>query len=1082
MKNKFRLRWAVVLTGILTGVILSAGMVQAYPYFSVPDPDPTEIDDPAFWGWHSCVSISGTTTTTLGLDSNGGESKFDNLKGLGLRLGADTEEFGYDEAYRACMDIHPNNLGVATTNFTEYLYTVRGWVWNDNLGWVSFDCEDWTDVPRPLAMGGGVFAAGEVCGLTGNYSTEVDFYGYFHGYAWSTVMGWIQFDWEYDGVVGSCDETGVDLTKPCDGYYLARTGGEIPKGRVLDNYMGRVDVDASGVGDDTKGKFWGWAWNDAVGWVSFNEAFGIENTTGVGDDHDDEIWHPVSLRGELLFTPRAGEWADPAETDDAVVVWADGEDKYILKIKFRTYPFGLTDYLPRVNAACVDDGIVAIYSSTGMSGDTSLVAGDVYIEDDDLVPANDGHLSYDQINDAGEVAKSTVENYIDPVVVAGEEFSLVEFTSPVPTSNVNGYLDGFTFMSYDNPSNKYQYNFKSVDLKVDACLGGVALNELIFLGLGEDENYDWADVDGAEDRYLKFKPAVFMAGMTQNGQRVVKGQRNTEAQFDMLFQRSERFEEEAVIEFELGVTGMNYVEGENKYGNILDATGFVDNADFHFVFDQPCMARGEAGDLVCGAGEKFFGADGVYDYLDIPVGYLALNKEFFTDVNDWDLETKPYILKGMPVLRPGESAASFVLGPVVDARRIRYTFEGNNIVYISDKLGRGEAVSNPVAEITGTISATAGIVEVQTGQSVLNVGNITTNVLRNTIFQNVVALRRGLAGDVWKMDGDDGDVVLAEDWTASQSGVEKGLKIFNSQVFYFKRDGGGAVALVLRNGGSAGDNEINWSGDVSAAERTVIVEGGNIFIDDDLGDDEQIGLVAMKDASGVGGNIYIHPDVTRVNAVIFADGLLTSYDGDRGNIEATAANGNTYPVPQVNVDGKLKCKDDLGADKIVLVDEVFHNQLYIKGSITSKNTIGGSDKLVPIIGTGEELSTVVMDRMIAKFYDLNFLRYYRLEFEMDAGGSLVCETSGDFNCEYEHLDVAGGGDVEFRAAAQVQCALPNGNYEDKSAFGAHDSVNGIYELAEEKLSPIYIEYEAPSPTLPGFWSEGNVPGALQVNR
>lgn len=57
--------------------------------------------------------------------------------------------------------------------------------------------------------------------------------------------------------------------------------------------------------------------------------------------------------------------------------------------------------------------------------------------------------------------------------------------------------------------------------------------------------------------------------------------------------------------------------------------------------------------------------------------------------------------------------------------------------------------------------------------------------------------------------------------------------------------------------------------------KSVIVEGGNIQINTNIeytGTGKTLLLVARKNSAGQGGNIYINPSVTRVDAIIIADG------------------------------------------------------------------------------------------------------------------------------------------------------------------------------------------------------------------
>jgi len=104
--------------------------------------------------------------------------------------------------------------------------------------------------------------------------------------------------------------------------------------------------------------------------------------------------------------------------------------------------------------------------------------------------------------------------------------------------------------------------------------------------------------------------------------------------------------------------------------------------------------------------------------------------------------------------------------------------------------------------------------------------------------------------------------------------------------------------------------------------KSVIVEGGNIQIDaniDYTGTSKTLLLIARKNSSGQGGNIYIHPDVTRLDAIIIADGGSLMNGITTGGTTATK-NWITHPTE--------------------LTD-----RLTINGRIYSYNTRGGS--LVP---------------------------------------------------------------------------------------------------------------------------------------
>lgn len=82
----------------------------------------------------------------------------------------------------------PNGDICASSNFkvsNDGAGTLSGWAWNDNIGWISFNCAD---------QG--------ICG-TADYKVTVDgSTGDFGGWAWNDVIGWISFNCA--NVIGSC--------------------------------------------------------------------------------------------------------------------------------------------------------------------------------------------------------------------------------------------------------------------------------------------------------------------------------------------------------------------------------------------------------------------------------------------------------------------------------------------------------------------------------------------------------------------------------------------------------------------------------------------------------------------------------------------------------------------------------------------------------------------------------------------------------------------------------------------------------------------------------------------------------------
>jgi hypothetical protein len=81
-------------------------------------------------------------------------------------------------------DSTPNGNICATSNFKVLNNggTLSGWAWNDQIGWISFNCSNTG-----------------TCGVS-NYKVVIDLNGYFTGWAWSENIGWISFNCADQGV------------------------------------------------------------------------------------------------------------------------------------------------------------------------------------------------------------------------------------------------------------------------------------------------------------------------------------------------------------------------------------------------------------------------------------------------------------------------------------------------------------------------------------------------------------------------------------------------------------------------------------------------------------------------------------------------------------------------------------------------------------------------------------------------------------------------------------------------------------------------------------------------------------------
>lgn len=221
-----------------------------------------------------------------------------------------------------------------------------------------------------------------------------------------------------------------------------------------------------------------------------------------------------------------------------------------------------------------------------------------------------------------------------------------------------------------------------------------------------------------------------------------------------------------------------------------------------------------------------------------------------------------------------------------------------------------------------------------------------------------------------------------------------------------------------------GDVEIDYL----SVTQGVIIEGGNLFINSDITGDTFLQAVVLKDKYGNGGNVYIHPSVTDLNAHIFADGSLLAYDG------LTTDGSNTW-------------------DHLFTINEI-NNQFSYRGSLTSNNTIGGAEdqnsgaSYRGYSGDG----SITTDIYNAKKYDLNYFRTYGLKPGRtdDIGNPEDCNDN-------DYLEIY---QSDFNSPT---CNTGDSNSSDLNPLAAKSST-----LEDDEHYPVYMYFMPPPKTSPLF--------------
>ena len=171
-------------------------------------------------------------------------------------------------------------------NKTTGVFT--GWAWNDAVGWISFNCADAgvcgaSSYQTNLgSSSSSVFAAASTVGNQFTTSTNIDYTSMpgsikisglasgagistssVSGYAWNDSIGWIDFGYATGTItIGSAGLTGYAYNNNVK--EIALDCATSPVGNLCGSSNFRVIRDY-GTGDLSGG-----AWNDTIGWISFN--------------------------------------------------------------------------------------------------------------------------------------------------------------------------------------------------------------------------------------------------------------------------------------------------------------------------------------------------------------------------------------------------------------------------------------------------------------------------------------------------------------------------------------------------------------------------------------------------------------------------------------------------------------------------------------------------------------------------------------------------------------------------------------------------------------------------------------------
>ena len=216
----------------------------------------------------------------------------------------------------------------------------------------------------------------------------------------------------------------------------------------------------------------------------------------------------------------------------------------------------------------------------------------------------------------------------------------------------------------------------------------------------------------------------------------------------------------------------------------------------------------------------------------------------------------------------------------------------------------------------------------------------------------------------------------------------------------------------------------------------VLLDGANLAIESNLtyggNTDNSFGMIAVQDAAGSGGNVYIDPTPTNIVGLLYAEGsLLSSPEG--GTTLYYGGGGNATDLK---------------------------NQLYWQGSIASSNTIGGApNKVIP---DNVDCSPWGGDAgSCSQAYDLDFIRRF----------ATINDTGVDF-APIGYL-FSGGGSCAVATAPNPGCS-PGGLQTTITLSG-----DAIDVAASKSLDTFFIERDNRS-VPPGFSSSGGLTSSQEI--
>ncbi len=344
--------------------------------------------------------------------------------------------------------------------------------------------------------------------------------------------------------------------------------------------------------------------------------------------------------------------------------------------------------------------------------------------------------------------------------------------------------------------------------------------------------------------------------------------------------------------------------------------------------------------------------------------FLKLTKAIgVSGLLDWGLTTKiTHNINGQKITYPGGNFGDSIFKDYLGSYVAGYDPTNVDCLHC-DGSGLQSMITFIGADIEGQIQSNQNLFALgrKSGQGhIIDMGGVSVKDTREKIVQNAYALYRGIDP---LADGTEVNLMSGIDFTAKTPFDEL---IYSTGVAYYK---GGTIKL----------------GGTIKGIGTIIVVDGNIVIEDDMEyenpNKDSLGIIlvntkmgkpADKDHVLSTGNIFVRPNVQKIVGTYFADGSLLSVTSG-ATITTPYTTNYAYPLT---------------------MGEPLTNQLLLKGTIFSYNTLGGSEVLNEDTGKYSIPWGDAEDIDEATIYDIHHIRRYS-----SGAGSCVTNTNNGGGCD-----------------------------------------------------------------------------------